>query len=249
VAEMVLKVPEGEKQSSPFLTAEWRDLVMLNYEVDPALLVKFVPRETELDSWNGKTFISLVGFRFLNTKVCGVSFPLHRDFDEVNLRFYVRRRSGTEVRRGVVFIREIVPRWLIAAVARGVYNERYVALPMSHRIQDSGDGRLVEYAWKHQRAWNKLSLETTGDFGPPEEGSQEQFITEHYWGYTAQRDGGCAEYEVRHPQWMVCMGTGRFDGNMEELYGCELDAVLKNQPSSAFLAVGSMVSVHRGRRL
>ncbi len=249
MADMALKDPEDETQSNLFLTAEWRDLVMLNYEVDPALLQEFLPKGTELDSWNGKTFISLVGFQFLNTKVRGMSLPFHRDFDEVNLRFYVRRKVGAENRRGAVFIREIVPRWFIAAVARVVYNERYIALPMSHRVELSGRSRDVKYAWKYQNVWNKLSLATTGDFTLPAEGSQEQFITEHYWGYTAQRDGGCVEYEVRHPRWRVCTGTGRFDGNMRKLYGSELDAVLKREPVSAFLAEGSAVSLHRGRRL
>src|ERR1700694_5344735 len=91
-----------------FLRAEWRNLAMLNYEVEPALLARFVPNGTELDRWNGKVFVSLVGFCFLKTEICRISIPFHRNFDEVNLRFYVRRREGNEIRRGVVFIREIV---------------------------------------------------------------------------------------------------------------------------------------------
>jgi Uncharacterized conserved protein (COG2071) len=112
-----------------FLTAEWRALAMLNYEVDASLLRHFVPAGTELDCWQGKTLVSLVGFRFLKTRVLGIPIPFHRNFDEVNLRFYVRRAEATEVKRGVVFIREIVPRRAIAAVARAFYNERYLALP------------------------------------------------------------------------------------------------------------------------
>ena len=108
---------------APFLTAEWRSLAMLNYVVDPALLAPMVPRGTELDSFDGRTYMSLVGFRFERTRVRGIWIPLHSDFDEVNLRFYVRRRVSGEIRRGVVFIREVVPRWAIAAVARAVYGE------------------------------------------------------------------------------------------------------------------------------
>jgi uncharacterized protein len=249
VAEMDPRNAEGRDQPGTFLTAEWRELAMLNYVVDPGLLHPFVPRGTELDCWQGKAFVSLVGFRFLKAKVFGVTFPFHGDFDEVNLRFYVRRKEGVEVRRGVVFIREIVPRRAIAAVARRFYQERYIALPMSHRIQPGGHDRVVEYSWKFRGGWNNLNLTTTGDSALPAEGSQEQFITEHYWGYAAQRDGGCVEYRVRHPQWRVSAGLGRFDGNMQELYGSELNAVLKNEPASVFLADGSRVSVHRGRRL
>jgi len=240
----------GQQPLGTFLTAEWQDLAMLNYEVDPALIARFVPRRTELDNWHGKTFISLVGFRFLKTTVCGISFPFHRSFDEVNLRLYVRRHEGNHVRRGVVFVREIVPRWLIAAVARIFYNERYIALPMSHRIQSDGSGRVFEYEWKYKHERNKIALTANGDPAQPEDGSQEQFITEHYWGYAAQRDGSCIESQVQHPPWKVWTATaGRFDGCMEALYGSELDAVLKRAPTSAFLAEGSSVSVHRGRRL
>src|SRR5215831_8133503 len=136
---------------APFLAAEWRSLAMLNYEVDPTLLAPLVPKGTELDRYTSRTYISLVGFRFERTRVRGLWIPFHSDFDEVNLRFYVRRTVGTEVRRGVVFIREVVPRWAIAAVARSVYGERYVALPMRHRISgpvSEGGRTTVKYAWR-----------------------------------------------------------------------------------------------------
>jgi uncharacterized protein YqjF (DUF2071 family) len=242
--------PETVQSTDVFLTAEWRHLAMLNYEVDPSLLLKLVPPGTELDCWNGKTFLSLVGFRFLNTKVRGISLPFHRNFEEVNLRFYVRRSEKDDVMRGVVFIREIVPRWLIAVVARSFYNERYVALPMSHEIRRDGSGLTVEYGWKLRVAKNRIEVSAKGEPVLPESGSQEQFITEHYWGYALQKDGGCMEYQVQHPPWRVWTATNAgFEGDMEELYGRELNAVLKRVPTSAFLAEGSAVSVHRGRSL
>jgi uncharacterized protein YqjF (DUF2071 family) len=234
-----------------FLTAEWRYVAMLNYEVDPRLLEKFVPAGTELDRWQGKTFVSLVGFRFLNTKVCGTAIPFHRDFDEVNLRFYVSRREGSEIRRGVVFVREIVPRWAIATVARLAYNEQYVSLPMSHSVASRPDGGMnVEYRWRTRRGWNRLSLSAVGEPRIPAEGSEEQFIAEHYWGYSAQRDGGCVEYRVAHPSWRVWTShDASFEGDVEELYGHELGAVVREKPDSAFLAEGSEVTVYRGKRL
>jgi uncharacterized protein len=106
--------------TAPFLRAEWRDLVMLNYEIDPDLLRSRIPAGTELDSWNGRTFVSIVGFRFLETRVLGVPIPFHRDFNELNLRFYVRRLAGDEWRRGVVFVKEVVPRRAIAWIARAL---------------------------------------------------------------------------------------------------------------------------------
>ena len=176
-----------------FLTAEWQYLAMLNYEVDAGMLLPFVPAGTELDRWNGKVFASLVGFRFLKTRLLGfLPIPMHSNFEEVNLRFYVRRQAGSEVRRGVVFIREFVPRRAIAFVARTFYKEDYVALPMAHEIRSAGANRLrVAYRWRSGNLWNEMNLETDGDSELPCEGSVEQFITEHYWGYAAQPGGGC----------------------------------------------------------
>lgn len=243
--------PTGPAQKRrSFLNAEWRDLAMLNYEVDPSLLREFVPYGTEIDSWNGKIFASLVGFRFLNTRVSGISLPFHRNFDEVNLRFYVRRAEGGQVKRGVVFIREIVPRRLIASIARIFYNERYIALPMSHEIRDDGACRAIQYCWRTNNSQNAIRVRTVGAPVLPDANSQEQFITEHYWGYAAQRDGGCIEYEVEHPPWKVWNAVeASFEGDMEQWYGKELNDLLAKPPVSAFVAEGSPVVVYRGRRL
>jgi hypothetical protein len=190
-----------------FLTADWRYLLMLNYVVDPELLRPHVPPGVELDFWNGRTYLSMVGFLFQRTRVKGLSAPFHTDFEEVNIRFYVRRRTPEGWRRGVVFIKEIVPRRIIATVARVCYNESYAAMPMRHRIDiENGslrNGVVVEYAWRHKGEWNTLRATAIGAPRSPDDNSEEEFITEHYWGYTAQRSGGCAEYRVEHPRWIV----------------------------------------------
>jgi uncharacterized protein len=235
-----------------FLTAEWQYVAMLNYEVDAGMLLPFVPAGTELDCWKGKVFASLVGFRFLKTKLLGfLPIPVHSNFEEVNLRFYVRRQAGSEVRRGVVFIRELVPRRAIAFVARTFYKENYVALPMAHEIHSGDDNRLrVAYRWRNGNCWSELNLETDGESELPGEGSVEQFITEHYWGYSAQPGGGCVEYRVTHPWWRVWqVRRSAFEGDGEKLYGKEIATVLQGNPQSAFLAEGSAVSVMWGRSL
>jgi uncharacterized protein len=235
-----------------FFSAEWQHLAMLNYEVEPSLLLPFVPAGTELDSRNGKVFVSLVGFRFLKTKLFGfLPIPMHANFEEVNLRFYVCRKDENEVRRGVVFIRELVPHRAIAFVARTFYHEKYVALPMAHDIRTLPDNRLrVEYRWCSRKRWNSISLETGGYAALPSPHSAEQFITEHYWGYAAQPGGDCVEYRVSHPTWRVWQAReSAFDGDAEDLYGKEIATVLRDKPHSAFLAEGSAISVMRGRRL
>jgi uncharacterized protein YqjF (DUF2071 family) len=243
-----LSDPASER---PFLRAEWRDLVMVNYEVAPALLAPLLPAGVEMDRWRGTLYVSVVGFLFRDTRVLGLPIPWHRTFEEVNLRFYVRREVGNEVRRGVVFVREIVPRPAIAVVARLLYNEPYRALPMQHR-HDSQPGDVVEreYAWRSNGAWTRLSARTTGAARTLEAGSEEEFITEHYWGYTRQRDGGTVEYRVQHPRWNVWNALdARLDGNVEPVYGAAFAQVLRGPVRSAFVADGSPVTVFAPTRI
>ena len=233
-----------------FLTAEWRTLVMLNWVVDPAILRPFVPRGTELDTWQGKTFVSAVGFLFDRCSLLGVPVPFHRRFEEVNLRFYVGRQGPEGWRRGVCFIREIVPRLAVATLARWVYNERYVALPMRHRIEIGDTGGEVEYGWRHGGRWSSLRARVSGAPEPWRPGSEEEFITEHYWGYTAQRDGGTIEYRVEHPSWRVWRADqAALDTDVAALYGAEFAAPLAAPPSSAFVADGSPIVVRRAVRI
>jgi uncharacterized protein YqjF (DUF2071 family) len=218
---------------------------------EPQLLQPYVPRGTELDSFQGKTFVSLVGFRFLNTKFFGIlPIPFHTDFDEVNLRFYVRRDDAGTNKRGVVFIREIVPRRAIALLARIAYGENYIALPMKHKVATNNATVTADYQWKLNGQWCRLHAQAAQPSIQPAEGSLEQFITEHYWGYAAQPDGGCKEYQVVHVPWQVWTAAdAAVDGNCEPLYGAEFSLILKRHPDSAFIADGSPVRVFQGRRI
>jgi len=225
---------------------------MLNYAVDPKILEPLVPSGTTLDTYKGQAYVSIVTFLFLKTRLLGVPVPFHQDFEEVNLRFYVRRFSGEDWRRGVVFIKEIVPKPAIALVARTVYNENYISLPMRHTLENRTDGALgaVDYGWKFQGRWNSARARTTGDFKEAAPGSQEEFITEHYWGYAAQKDGGCVEYQVEHPRWRVsAVSDVALDCDAGSLYGEAFAPILGSAPSSAFIADGSAVTVFKGVRI
>jgi uncharacterized protein YqjF (DUF2071 family) len=226
-----------------FLTAEWRHLAMLNYDIEPSVLAPFVPPGTELDQFDGRTIVSLVGFLFLKTRVLGIPIPFHLNFEEVNLRFYVRRKVGSEWRRGVVFVKELVPRWAIAATARALYGENYVAVPMSHVVEP---GR-VSYAWRFKGAKNSISIRVLGEPQDIEAGSEAEFITEHYWGYTRRGSDLTMEYEVAHPRWRTWNSSeAHFVGDVASLYGNEFVPALRGMPNSAFLAEGSEVTVFKG---
>lgn len=229
-----------------FLSAQWQNLIMVNYEVDPNILTSYIPAGTVLDLWNGKALVSLVGFMFMDTRVYGFSFPFHRNFEEVNLRFYVKRYGPlNEVRRGVVFIREIVPRRAIAYIANRFYNENYIALPMRHHIETNPLN--VEYSWKFNNRWQKISVKAESLPQIPKNGSLEEFITEHYWGYSGKPFQPTFEYQVGHPQWrLLNVIDYKVDVEMSSLYGPVLGSFLEKPPLSVYLAEGSEVEVFTG---
>ncbi len=216
---------------------------MLNYAIAPEVLAPFVPVGTELDFHHGQTFVSVVGFLFLRTRLLGIPVPFHRNFEEVNLRFYVRHRSAEGWRRGVTFVREIVPRRAIAWVARVFYDEPYLALPMRHNLVHGANGLSAEYQWQREGRWETLALSAAGKSCEAAPDSHEEFITEHYWGYT-KRAVGTSEYQVEHPRWCVRSAESwKFDANVATLYGPMFVETLKAEPASAFIAEGSAIQV------
>jgi hypothetical protein len=234
-----------------FLTAEWRYLALLNFEIDPAILRPFLPRGTELDDMAGRHFISLVGFLFLDTRVLGVPAFLHRDFEEINLRFYVRRKVGAETRRGVVFIREMVSLPLVATVARLTYNEPYRIVPMRHTILETGSTlQAVEYRFGARRDECRFALHVDGESHPIVAGSDEEFLTDRPWGYTRQRDGGTIEYHVKHRRWNTWSNAGcEIGGPLGDFYDVSFASILSGTPAYAFIADGSSVAVHLPERI
>lgn len=238
----------GIARPAVFLTAEWKNLLMFNYAVNPSLLEPYLPACTELDVFEGRTFMSVVAFQFNQTRLANMRIPFHRSFEEVNLRFYVQHAG----KRGVVFIRELVPKRAVAAVARFAFGENYSCVRMSHRVSDwPQDGSVeAEFSWGSGEQRCTMRIESQHHSYLPAEGSLSQFITEHYWGYVAQRGGGCLEYEVQHPRWQVRDAkTAQFFGNATSYYGNPLGQLLSHAPHSAFLAKGSPVTVFKGSKI
>lgn len=222
---------------------------MANYRVDRELLLSYLPANTELDTYQGATFVSLIGFMFLDTRVLGMSIPFHIDFEEVNLRFYVKVRAGVEWRRGVVFIREIVPRAAITLMANTLYAENYMTLLMDHAWTAQGDVQTIEYKWKKGR-WHSIRADASVVAEDIVPGSEEEFILEHYWGYTKNGSTKTLEYEVAHPKWKVYKTLGAsIDVDFTDVYGPDFGFLSKETPASVFLAEGSEISVKPARSL
>jgi len=236
---------------STFLKAKWQNLVMLNYEVDPDLLKRYLPPGTELDLWQGKALASIVGFMFNNTSVLNIKWPWHINFEEVNLRFYVRYFDGKKWKRGAVFISEIVPKPIISLIANTIYKEHYRALPMRHSITPAaGEHAEYLYEWKLKGQWNKMGATVSNNLIPIQPNSAEEFIFEHYWGYNTLSANTTMEYQVEHITWK----TGEvkdyvFEADVAQLYAKEFVPYLKGKPYSAFFADGSAIGVRMGGKI
>ncbi len=227
-----------------FLNAEWRKLAFANYVIDPKILAKYVPPGTELDLWEGKCYVSLIGFMFKNVRLLGIKVPFHVNFEEVNLRFYVKRLENHTWKRGVVFIKEIVPKPALTFVANMLYKEHYETLPMRHEWKETATDRSVDYQWKKKKEW--YSFKVTAELASTEipENSETEFITEHYWGYAKVTDTTSNEYEVTHPKWrQYKVLTSEIKVDFKAIYGEDFEFLNDLTPTSVMLAEGSEITV------
>lgn len=233
-----------------FLKAEWRNLAFANYLIDKNILVKYLPVGTELDLWDGNCFVSLVGFMFVNTKLLGIKIPFHTDFEEVNLRFYVKRFVNGRWKRGVVFIKEIVPKKALTFVANTVYNENYETMPMKHYWEIEREKRIIEYKWKLNGIWYSFRVFASVDKFKIKPNSKTEFITEHYWGYAKVNSRRTNEYEVTHPKWEVYkVEDYKIDVDFKLVYGDEFEFLNDMKPYSVMLAEGSQITVENKRTI
>lgn len=231
--------------SSHFLHAEWNNLIMANYVVPKELLLPYIPAATELDFYKGKTYISLVGFMFLNTRIRGLSVPYHINFEEVNLRFYVKHNDRGSWKRGTVFIKEIVPKPAISFVANRLFKEKYSTMKMKHFHIEKPDVIETCYEWKYKNKWNKLMAACHKKSSPMRIDSEEEFIAEHYWGYTKYNGTRTYEYEVEHPRWEIFhVSDYTIECDFKGIYGDEFSFLKEIKPSSVFMAKGSEVRIY-----
>jgi uncharacterized protein YqjF (DUF2071 family) len=233
-----------------FLTAEWNNLIMANYVIDPAILLSYLPAKTELDFYEGKCFVSLIGFMFQKTKLLGISIPFHANFEEVNLRFYVRYNDDGVWKRGAVFIKEIVPKPAISFVANTIYHEKYSTSRMKHFYRNEHEEIKLGYHWKYRGKWNKLEAIASNTLLPMQAGSEEEFIAEHYWGFSKYNTQTTFEYAVQHPAWEVYkVKTHLINCDFTALYGNDFSFLQAAKPNSVFIAKGSPIAILHKKKL
>lgn len=232
-----------------FLKAKWQNIIMANYAVTPEVLMPYLPRGVSLDVYNNKAYVSLVGFLFKDTKLFNIPIPGLGTFEEINLRFYVVRKEGDAIKRGVVFINETIPYKAVAWMANKLYKEHYTTVPTRHTWQTENGIKDISYEWKLNNEWNQIHLQAYGKSDSMTEGSLESFIFEHYYGYTKINDHATEEYHIKHPSWKTNQVINtKIHCNFDKMYGAPFAHLNKLEPNSVFIAEGSAIEVEWKRR-
>jgi len=227
-----------------FLEAKWRNLIMANYAVDPKVLIPYLPNGLELDNFEGKFYVSLVGFMFNKTRIFKIPIPYLGSFEEINLRFYVKRKHEGKIKRGVVFINETVPYAPVAWMANYLYKEHYTAVKTKHHWEFTDLLKTIDYSWENNKKWNNIRVNAHTKGSEMEAGSVEAFIFEHYYGYTRVNQSKTLEYRINHPSWKINQVIDHsIDCDFEKMYGPDFTFLNVQQPDNVILAEGSDVSV------
>jgi uncharacterized protein len=227
-----------------FLKANWENIIMANYEIDPKILIPFLPKGLELDLFNGKCYISLVGFMFKNTKLFNITIPYFGTFEEINLRFYVIRKEGNTIKRGVVFINETIPYPIVAWMANKLYKEHYTVVQTKHEIIKENNSQKIKFEWLLDKKWNNIYVEASNTSSKMQNESLEQFIYEHYYGYTKVSESKTEEYKLQHPSWKTnAVVNYKIDCDFEAMYGKSFSILNQTNPDAVFIAEGSSVAV------
>jgi len=227
-----------------FLSAHWENLIMANYDVNPELLIPYLPKGVQLDMFDNKFYISLVGFMFKKTSLFKVPIPFFGTFEEINLRFYVKKIEGNNIKRGVVFINETVPYKSVAWLANKLYKEHYISIPTKSSIKINSHLKNIDYLWKINNGWNHLTVNATNVNSQMQADSIEEFIFEHYYGYTKINNELSQEYKVNHPRWLVNKVIDySVNCDFNSMYGKDFSFLSNKKPDSVILANGSPVTV------
>ena len=227
-----------------FLKANWENIIMVNYEIDPEILTPLLPNGVELDLFNGKAYVSLVGFMFKETKLFNVPIPKLGTFEEINLRFYVIRKEDGITKRGVVFINETIPYKLVAWMANKLYKEHYTVVPTKHNIIKDAVYQKIKFEWLLDSKWNSIYVENRISSHRMVNDSLEKFIYEHYYGYTKINAQKTEEYRLHHPSWKIHQVTNyEIDCDFNAMYGNSFSVLNDTKPTAVFIAEGSSVAI------
>lgn len=238
------------KKIKPLYRAEWREIVVISFEIDPKILRSYVPPKTEIDSFEGATFVSLMARVCKNVKPYGWPIVFAKSVEQVQLRFYVKRQTAEGYRRGVCLIRDYVPSKKVSLFLNWMFKHRFNQVRIQ-RESKNFDKALpdampeVEYRWETGDVWNHVKVKARSEMRKQEKETKESFVLDHHFGYTV-REGKTYEFFVEYNPWALWDAkSGSFECDTEQVFGRHFVRALKQRPASVFLARGSEVIIHK----
>jgi hypothetical protein len=125
-----------------------------------------------------------------------------------------------------------------------LYKEHYAAIPTKSLIVNGESAKNIKYEWKINNKWNHIAVNAAKENEQILPGSVEEFIFEHYYGYTKINSQLSQEYKVNHPRWQVHKVIDySIHCDFKSMYGNDFSFLRNQQPDSVIIAQGSPVSV------
>ena len=231
------------------MTARFSEVVAVNFQIDPKVLAPRIPKGLELDFYKGETYVSLVAMMLRDVRVWGIPIHIATGFEELNMRFYVRRKDGDGYQRGACFIKDYVSSGAAAWILGSLFKADFHKIKMKHDntgFADDGESvPSVDYRWKVGDHWNRLRIKARSKVQKTGSDTKVGFILNHNNEYSS-RKGKTLEYRATHPTWTVWdAAQANFTCDVKTLFGQEFEKPLSKRPASVFVASGSDFTIYK----
>lgn len=225
----------------------WRNVVHVNYQIAPEVLHPYLPPRTEILLFQNKCFITLTALVYDQVKFKGLNIPLHREIPEVNLRFYVSAADGSKSKNGVVLLKRIIAKPLLAFAGQLLFQEQYAVMPISYFVRKQSTERLVKYFWKNNPPygeWHSLSVKTSHSSIAFNEDDQVAFLTKPTLRFSGGRSMRTRVSEIEYKVTNVFeVDDYQLDVKFSVLFGGKFQFLSRQKPESVYLLEDSEVTV------
>jgi len=208
---------------------EWNNAIFLHWQVELTELEKFVPKDLEIDLFEGNPWISVVAFTMENIRPKNLPpFPPISDFDEINIRTYVKSNNKT----GVYFLSIEGGTSLSCKIAKGISElpYRYSKIERTENHYESSNSEFND----------KLDIEFTIGKELNEKTELDKWLTERY-ALFQDTDRAINEFEIHHLEWPINEITLK----KVELDYQRFDKLINNSPNKTQYSKGVKVIAWR----
>jgi uncharacterized protein YqjF (DUF2071 family) len=175
----------------PVMLQRWHEIAFFHWSCDPAVLRPRLPGRVQIDTFNGKAWISLTPFLLTGLRPPLAPYRLGLVFPETNLRTYVVGPNGP----GIWFFSLDAKRLIAVLGARWTYGLPYYWARMRVEI---GENQNAYFSSRGQRAETQIRIAKEGRI--VQQSPLDIFLTARFRLYSTFRDR-LLTAEVSHPAW------------------------------------------------